>query len=189
MRKLKLQMQMTIDGFVAGPEGELDWMAGDPDDEKLFGLINELTDSSDVILMGRKMTGEFVSAWEDVLNNQPDNPWHEFAKKMVDMKKIVFSKTVTSMNGENVAVENGDVVNAVNELKGAEGKDIVVYGGAGFVSSLLDHGLIDELNLFINPTAIGGGMRIFSDRTKLKLVNSEAYRSGVVVNKYVPDSH
>jgi dihydrofolate reductase len=186
MRKLKLQMQMTIDGFVAGPEGELDWMAGDPDDEKLFGLINELTDSSDVILMGRKMTGEFVSSWEDVVNNRPDSPWHEFAKKMVEMKKIVFSKTVESMHGENVTVENGDVVNAVNELKGAEGKDIVVYGGAGFVSSLLDHGLIDELNLFINPTAIGSGMRIFSDRTKLKLVSSEAYRSGVVVNTYVP---
>jgi dihydrofolate reductase len=186
MRKLKLQMQMTLDGFVAGPEGELDWMAGDPDDEKLFGLINEITDSSDTILMGRKMTGEFVSYWEDVVNNQPESPWHEFAKKMVDMKKVVFSKTVESMHGENVSVENGDVVNAVNELKTTDGKDIVVYGGAGFVSSLLDHGLIDELNLFINPTAIGSGMRIFSDRTKLKLVNSEAYRSGVVVNTYTP---
>lgn len=177
---------MTVDGFVAGPEGELDWMTMATDDEKLFGLINELTDSSDVILMGRKMTGEFVSSWEDVVNNQPENPWHEFAKKMVGMKKIVFSKTVESMHGRNVSVENGDVVNAVNQLKGADGKDILVYGGAGFVSSLLDHGLIDELNLFINPTAIGDGMRIFSDRIKLKLVNSEAYKAGIVVNKYIP---
>lgn len=179
-------MQMTVDGFVAGPEGELDWMTFDGDDEKLLGLVNELTDSSDTILMGRKMTGEFVAYWEGVVNNQPESPEHEFAKKMVDMKKIVFSKTVESMHGENVSVENGDVVNAVNELKGIEGKDIVVYGGAGFVSSLLDHGLIDELNLFINPTAIGNGMRIFSDRTKLKLVSSEAYNSGIVVNTYVP---
>jgi dihydrofolate reductase len=184
MRKLKLHMQITVDGFVAGPEGELDWMTFDGADEKLLGLVNQLTDSSDTILMGRKMTGEFVAYWEGVVNNQPESPEYEFAKKMVDMKKIVFSKTIESMHGQNVSVENGDVVNAVNELKGADGKDIVVYGGAGFVSSLLDHGLIDELNLFINPTAIGSGMRIFSDRTKLKLVSSEAYRSGVVVNTY-----
>jgi dihydrofolate reductase len=189
MRKLKLQMQITVDGFVAGPEGQLDWMTVDFEkDEKLFGRISQLTDSSDTILMGRGMTGEFVTYWEDVVNNQPESPEHEFAKKMVSMKKIVFSKTVESMNGQNVSVENGDVVNAVNELKASDGKDIIVYGGAGFVSSLLDHGLIDELNLFINPTAIGSGMRIFSDRTKLKLVNSEAYKSGVIVNKYVPES-
>ena len=73
MRKLKLQMQTTIDGFVAGPEGQLDWMTFDMD-EKLLHFINELTDSSDTILMGRKMTGDFITYWENVVNNQPRSP-------------------------------------------------------------------------------------------------------------------
>jgi dihydrofolate reductase len=179
---------MTIDGFVAGPQGQLDWMTVDfGKDEKLFGRISELTDSSDTILMGKGMTDEFVTYWEDVVNNQPGSPEYEFAKKMVDMEKIVFSKTVKSMRGKNVSVENGNVGIAVDNLKNADGKDIVVYGGAWFVSSLLDYGVIDEFNLFINPIAIGTGKRIFIDRTKLKLISSEAYRSGIVVNTYVPE--
>lgn len=175
-------MQMSVDGFVAGPEGQLDWMTWDMD-EKLIGFINELTDSSDTILLGRKMTEGFVNYWEGV---QPDSPEFSFAKKMVDMTKIVFSKTIDSIAGQNATVENGDLVKAVNDLKNHEGKDIVVYGGAGFVSSLIDNGLIDEFNLFINPTAIASGMKIFSGRTKLKLKNSQAYDSGIVVNTYVP---
>ena len=174
---------MSVDGFVAGPEGQLDWMTWDLD-EKLIGLINEITDSSDTILLGRKMTEGFISYWEGV---PPDSPEFPFAKKMVDMKKIVFSKTADSIEGQNVTVENGDLVTAVNDLKNLPGKDIVVYGGAGFVSSLIDNNLIDEFNLFINPTAIGNGMRIFSGRTKLKLINSRSYESGVAVNTYIPD--
>jgi dihydrofolate reductase len=183
MRKLKLQMQMSVDGFVAGPEGQLDWMTWDMD-EKLLELINALTDSSDTILLGRKMTEGFVNYWEGV---QPDSPEFPFAKKMVDMTKIVFSKTIENVKGENASVENGDLVKAVNDLKNQPGKDIVVYGGAGFVSSLIDNSLIDEFNLFINPTAIGNGMKIFSGRTKLKLINSQAFDSGIVVNTYMPN--
>ena len=176
-------MQMSVDGFVAGPEGQLDWMTRGMD-EKLIGFINELTDSSDTILLGRKMTEGFVNYWEGV---QPESPEFSFAKKMVDMKKVVFSKTIDNIKGENATVENGDLVTAVNDLKNQSGKDIVVYGGASFVSSLIDNGLIDEFNLFINPTAIGNGMKIFSGRTKLKLTNSQAYDSGIVVNTYVPE--
>jgi len=183
MRKLKLQMQMSVDGFVAGPEGQLDWMTWDMD-EKLISLINELTDSSGTILLGRKMTEGFINYWEGV---PPDSPEFPFAQKMVGMQKIVFSKTIDSIEGQNTTVENGDLVVAVNDLKSLPGKDIVVYGGADFVSSLIDNGLIDEFNLFINPTAIGDGMRIFSGRTKLKLINSRGYESGIVVNTYTPD--
>jgi len=185
MRKLKLQMQITVDGFVAGPEGQLDWMNFDMDDQ-LLRFINELTDSSDTILMGRKMTAGFVNYWENVVNNQPDSPEFPFAQKMVNIPKIVFSKTVQHMDGKNVRVENGDLVTAVNNLKKEEGKDMIVYGGASFVASLIKHNLIDELNLFINPTAIGNGLKIFSERTPLSLINSTAYTSGTVVNTFKP---
>jgi dihydrofolate reductase len=83
-------------------------------------------------------------------------------------------------------VENGDLVGAVNQLKSQPGKDIIVCGGATFVSSLIEHGLIDEMNLFVNPVAIGGGMRIFKGKAPLTLAASTAYPSGIVVNSYLP---
>src|SRR5438309_1380802 len=155
MRKLKLQVQMTVDGFVAGPEGQLDWMTRNLD-EGVIGRIVQLTDTSDTILLGRKMTAGFIEYWEAV---QPQSPEYVFARKMVDTPKVVFSKTLTRVEGKNVRVESGDLVQAVTRLKEQRGKDIVVYGGATFVSALIEHDLIDEFNIFVNPVAIGRGMR------------------------------
>lgn len=180
MRKLKLQMQITVDGFVAGPEGQLDWMTWNMD-EPLIGFINHLTDTSDTILLGRGMTSGFVNYWENV---KPDSPEYAFAQKMVGYPKIVFSRTTKKVDGKNVRVENGPLVEAVNKLKAQPGKDIIVYGGAGFVSSLIESGLIDELHLFVNPVAIGQGLRIFSRRTPLMLTGSVRYASGIVVDSY-----
>lgn len=180
-----MQMQITVDGFVAGPNGELDWVTWEMG-EKINEYISELMNTSDTILMGRKMTKEFVTYWENVFDNQPDSPEHPFAQKMVDLPKIVFSKTVDHIDGRNVRVENGDLVEKVNELKNQDGKDLIVYGGASFVSSLIEHNLIDELNFFIHPVAIGEGLRIFSGRTKLKLIISQSNNTGIVINTYVP---
>ncbi len=185
MRKLKLQMQITVDGFVAGPEGELDWMTWNMD-EKLLAFINHLTDTSDTILLGRKMTAGFIKYWEQLIT-QPASPEYSFARKMVDIPKVVFSKTVNHVDGLNVRVENSDINQAVNQLKQAAGKDIVVYGGATFVSSLIENRLIDEINLFVNPVAIGKGMRIFDNRQPLTRTDSVAYPCGIVVNTYKPN--
>jgi len=184
MRKLKLQVQSTADGFVAGPQGQLDWMTRAMDD-KLLAFITHLTDTSDTILMGRKMTEDFVKYWEAAVK-QTESLEFPFAKKMVDYPKIVFSKTMKHIDGKNVRVESGDLVTAVNKLKQASGKDIIVYGGATFVSNLIEKALIDELNLFINPVAIGNGMRIFKDRRQLTLAGSVGYPCGIVVNTYKP---
>ncbi len=183
MRKLKLQVQVTVDGFVAGPEGQLDWMTGVGDDE-MFRFMFGLTDSCDTILMGRKMAAGFTGYWEDVVDNHPESPEFDFAKKMVNYPKVVFSKKEKEIPGRNVTVENGDLVSAVNALKTQPGKDIIVYGGASFVSSLIENNLVDELNLFINPVAIGEGMRIFSGRTNLQLISSKGYGNGEVINVY-----
>src|SRR5207248_1974360 len=182
MRKLKLQMQITIDGFVAGTEGQLDWMTRAMD-EKLLAFINHLTDTSDTILLGRKMTEGFIEYWEQAIT-QPNSP--SFGQKMVSIPKVVFSKTINKVAGQNVRVENGPLVEAVNGLKSQAGKDIVVYGGASFLSSLIENRFIDELNLFVNPVAIGKGMQIFSQRTPLTLITSVGYTSGIVVNTYKP---
>jgi dihydrofolate reductase len=173
-------MQITVDGFVAGPEGQLDWMTFDMD-EKLLAFINQLTDASDTILLGRGMTEGFVSYWEGV---PPTSPEHPFARKMVDTPKIVFSRTPAKVRGRNVRVESGDLVTAVKKLKAADGKDMIVYGGARFVSALIAGDLLDEMHFFVNPIAIGNGLRVFEHRTPLKLTASVAYASGIVVNSY-----
>lgn len=185
MRKLKLQMSISVDGYVASPDGKLDWMTWDHD-QKFWDLINHLADTSDTLIMGRKMTPEFVEYWEDVVNNKPESEEFSFAHKMVDLRKIVFSKTVNSMKGKNVSVENGDLAQKIKELKKEPGKDIIVYGGANFVSELIKNELIDDIYLLVHPAAIGDGKRIFLDRRPLKLVNSTAYSIGVVVNHFQP---
>ena len=188
MRKLKLQIQITVDGFVGRSNGELDWMTFSKDD-KAREYINALTDSSDTILLGRKMTDGFVNYWTSVLDD-PENPEYSFAQKMVNTPKIVFSKTVRESRWANTTLANGDLVEEVEKLKQKDGKDIIVYGGANFVSNLIKENLIDEFHLAINPTAIGRGLTIFGkleDRLKLKLVRSNTFSNGKVVNHYEPE--
>ncbi|HTL08402.1 MAG TPA: dihydrofolate reductase family protein [Chitinophagaceae bacterium] len=187
MRKLKVQIHMSIDGFVAGPNGEIDWIfiTGGKDPAS-FQRVVELAETSDTILLGRKMTREFVDHWENVADNQPDSHEYAFAHLLVNMRKIVFSKTEKNISGRNLQVENRDLVTVVKELKQEEGKDILVYGGASFVRSLIDLQLVDEYYIIRTPVAIGEGMRIFSGRTILQLQSADAYKNGKVMNKYLP---
>ena len=189
MRKLKLNMQMTLDGFVARPNGELDWMTLDLDD-KLRADFNSNTASFDTILMGRKMTTEFMDYWTKEVKN-PQSPEYPLAKMMVEYPKIVFTKTLdkTPSWWPNTTLAKGDLVDEVNRIKNQGGKDIVVYGGATFVSSLIKNNLIDEYYFFVNPVAIGDGMTIFRDlgrRFDLKQLDATPYECGVTVHRYLP---
>lgn len=187
MRKLKLQVQMTIDGFVAGPEGQLDWMwLGGEKDERIMDHVIELADSCDIILMGRKMTREFIDYWENVVDHQPDSSEQALAQRMVNMRKIAFSHTQTTIKGRNLEVENGDLATVVQALKKEPGKDIMVYGGANFASSLISLNLVDEYYIFRNPVAIGDGLSIFKERKLLKLDSSIPYKNGEILDKYLP---
>ncbi|MDB5089644.1 MAG: deaminase [Mucilaginibacter sp.] len=194
MRKLKLQIQMTIDGFVAGPNGEFDWafIAGKGDQEALqqvIGLNIELASTCDTMLLGRKLAASgFCTYWGNLADNEPDNPWHPLAQLITDHRKIAFSRSETTFSGRNLEAENGDLATAVQALKQQPGKDILVYGGADFVSSLISLNLIDEYYLIVNPVAIGEGLSIFKERKVLELENSVAFKHGKIVNKYVPVS-
>jgi dihydrofolate reductase len=188
MRKLKLQVNISLDGYVAREDGRGDWVfINGLKDDASFQRVIDLAESCDTILMGRKMTREFVDYWENVVDNQPDGPesFRHLAKLMVDIPKIVFSHTETDIKGRNLKVENGDLATAVNALKNQPGKDMMVYGGAGFVSSLISLDLVDEYYLIINPIAIGSGMPIFKEQKLLTLESSTAYKNGKVLNKYV----
>lgn len=191
MRKLKLQVQMTVDGFVAGPNGEMDWMWIGKRDEAILHRVIELADTCDTILLGRKMTPGFIDHWESrllsgTLDNQHGNVEYPLAQRMVNLRKIVFSRTQTAIKGRNLEVENGDMVDAVRKLKKQPGKDIMVYGGATFVTSLISQGLVDEYYIFRRPVAIGKGLAIFQEQIPLELHNSVTYKNGTILNKYLP---
>jgi len=183
---------MTVDGFVAGPNGEQDWVfaSGKGDAEALQQIVDfsvKLASSCDTILLGRKLSqGGFIDYWKNVGENQPENPWNPFGKLMVDLRKVAFSRTETAIAGHNVEVENGDLATVVNELKKQPGKDLLVYGGIEFVSSLESLNLIDEYYFIINPIAIGNGLSIFKERRLLQLESSTAFKHGKIVNKYLP---
>ena len=186
MRTLKLQMQITIDGFVARPDGTQDWMISGQD-KKAIDRVIYIADESDTIIMGRKMSSEFLQYWEKVVDsNDKNNPEWGIGTRMVEKEKVIFSKTLKSTNGRNARVENGDLKTEVNKLKQKSGKDILVYGGANFVSNLIKQDLIDDYYFFVNPSAIGDGMRIFIGDRKLKLIESMHFGNGVLVNHYKP---
>jgi dihydrofolate reductase len=133
MRKLRLQVQMSIDGCIAGPNNEMDWLVWD---DNYIKYLNEITESVDTIIMGRKMVDEFILAWTEVMNKS-DDPWNDFAKKMVEIPRVIFTKTLDKSNLPNTDIATGDFRDEITKLKNLDGGDIIVYGGASFDSSLI----------------------------------------------------
>lgn len=181
-------MQMTADGFVGGPNGELSWMTWQWDD-KLKDFATELTTSFDTILMGRKMTDGFVAHWTNTMKDK-SSPEYDAAKIFVETPKVVFSKTLAEALWANTTIAKEPLVEAVNHLKKQAGGDMIVYGGAEFVSNLIEENLIDDYYLFVNPVAIGSGLTIFGcvkDAMRLNLVESRIFDCGIIVNHYQPE--
>lgn len=177
---------MSVDGYIAGPNGEMDWMVEWNWDDKLKKYVDELTQSVDTILLGRKMTNGFISYWSDVMS-KPDDPEYMFAKKLIETPKIVFSKTLDKSEWINTEISKGDLRTEIIRIKNQQGMDIIVYGGASFDSSLIKEKLIDEFYLFINPVTVGTGMSIFKDLNdiqKFTLIESIAFDYGIVLLHY-----
>ena len=187
MRILKLQVQMTVDGYIAGPNGEMDWMVWNWDD-KLKQYVNDLTEPVDCLILGRKLAEGFIPYWATVAAD-PENPEFISGKKFTDTHKVVFTKTLDKSEWDNTVLAKGDLVDEITKLKKQDGKDIIAYGGATFVSALIKQELIDEFHLFINPIAIGNGMTIFKgldSKLNLTLVKSTSFDCGIVVLNYEP---
>lgn len=183
MRKLKLQVQMTIDGFVSGPDGEMDWMTFNWSDD-IKEYVRQLTEPVDTILLGRNLAQGFIPHWTAVLNSpEPE----EGAEKFVKTPKVVFTKKLTECEWDNTVLAKGELVAEVNALKNQPGGDLIAYGGGQFVSSLIKERLIDELHLFINPAVIGKGMPIFqsvTEKQSYQLLKATAFDCGIVVLTY-----
>ena len=119
--------------------------------------------------------------------NNPNDPDYASGKKFVETPKVVFTKTLDKSEWENTAIATGDLADEVSKLKNQDGKDIIVYGGANFVSNLIRQGLIDEYYLFVNPVALGSGMTIFNNvdnRLNLNLVEAKDFSCGIALLHY-----
>ena len=182
MRKLIYSMGVSLDGFIAGPGGEIDWSA--PDEER-HRFHNQQTRELGAHLLGRRLY-EVMTYWETADEN-PSAPEHEleFARIWKNLPKIVFSKALEKVEGNARLVRDG-VAEEVARLKEQPGKDLAV-GGAGLASTLMKLGLIDEYRLFISPVVLGGGTPYFpalDERISLELVETQTFGSRVVYARY-----
>lgn len=185
MRKLHLQMQMSLDGFVStGPNDEQKWVTLVWSEIKAY--VVGLLDTTDTILIGRKLAVDYIPHWQGV-EKQPDDPFHGVAKRICQARKVVFTKTLDRSEWQNTELAKGELVDEVKNIKAQNGKDIIVYGGSSFVSALLKERLVDEFHFFINPVALGKGIPVFSEMESwqaLKLKKSVAYSCGLVLLNY-----
>lgn len=182
MRRLKLQMHISIDGMVAAQKGDahFNW----DEEVKQYSTVNLA--NVDCILLGRKTATSFIPHWKAVADNPKDNDF-EIGKIITDIPKVVFSKTLRKAEWPNATVANGELVDQVNQLKSQAGKDLLVYGGGGFVTSLIQHNVIDEYHLLVNPVVLGNGLTIFgglADTLRLTLVRTGAFPCGTVLLCY-----
>src|SRR3990172_843473 len=137
MRKLKLQMQMSLDGFVSrGRNDEQKWVTWALGD--IYQHVLDLLDSIDTIIIGRKLAIDYIPFWQDVLT-QPDHEMYGFAQRIVAAKKIIFTKTLDKSIWDNTELAKGDMAEEIKKLKSQGGKNLptgqagmIVYGGTSF---------------------------------------------------------
>jgi dihydrofolate reductase len=182
MRPLIYSMGVSLDGYIAGPRGELDW--GAPDAE-LHRFHNEQAGELDLHLLGRRLY-EVMTYWETAEERNPSAPEHEqeFARIWKRLPKLVYSQSLEAVEG-NTRLSRGDPVQEVRELKEQDGGPIGI-GGATLAASLTAPGLIDEYRLFVSPVVLGGGTPFFVGDTPidLELVETRTFDSPAVYLRY-----
>jgi dihydrofolate reductase len=185
MRNLIFFMHTSLDGFVAGLNGEMNWINVD---EAMFDFIATMTAQSDSALYGR-VTYEMMQGYWPKAGEQPNASKHdkEHSAWYNRVSKVVLSKTIQETGLHNTQVISGQLKDNINKLKQQEGKNILIFGSPGASQSLLNEGLIDEFWLFVNPIILGQGMPLFKNitgTTKLKFLESKAFTSGVIALHY-----
>ncbi|HZG80850.1 MAG TPA: dihydrofolate reductase family protein [Brevibacillus sp.] len=173
-RRIILDLAVTLDGFIEGKNGEVDWCIMDPE----MGFMNFLH-QIDTILYGRKsydLWGQFTPEIE--LSDTEKEMWGLVHSK----EKYVFSRTQKATDDKAIFI-NDHILEEVNTLKNKPGKDIWLYGGASLITTFINLGLVDEYRLSVHPVVLGEGKPLFIDikqRLNLKLVHTRTFSSGVV---------
>lgn len=178
MRKLILHMVVSLDGFIEGPDKELDWFV---DDDEMFKYFQDLLNSVDAMLYGRVSYQRMADYWPAAHD--------EFADKMNTMPKIVFSRTLERVEWNNSRLIKEDIGEEISKMKKQSGKDLVLFAGADIASTFRQLGLIDEYRLLVTPVVLGNGKPLFQDvkdKFSLKLLKTKTFGSGNVLLCYQP---
>ncbi len=179
MRKVILDLATSLDGFIEGPNGEIDWCIMDDDMN-----FDSFLASIDTIFYGRVS----YDSWGNFLPEANGSPAEQILWQEIHSKnKFVFSSQ--NRQDEKATFISSDIVNKVAEIKQQEGKDIWLYGGAGLIRTFIDLGLIDIYRISVHPIALGSGKPLFEnlkERVRLGLVKTNVFRSGVVQLIYEP---
>jgi dihydrofolate reductase len=178
MRKLFWQMSVTLDGFMEGPNRELDHTAG-VEDADFDRYATEMLNSIDAMLLGRRTYQLFEGYWPSATG--PD------AERINELAKVVFSRTLEKVEWNNSRLVRDNIAEEVSRLKEEPGKDLALFGSADLASTLIGEGLIDEYRIFVTSFVLGGGTPMFkgiSDGMALKLLNATTWSSGTVALFY-----
>jgi dihydrofolate reductase len=186
MRKLIFSMNTTLDGFIAGPNGELDWGIAD---EEVHDYYTAQLESTDYILLGRGVFEALEGYWPTAEENSSLTKSDiAFARAINSVHKIVFSRTL-DYNGWNTRVVKDNIAEEVSKLKQESGKDLYLTCGPDLLSTFIKYGLIDEYKLLVFPVAIGRGNALFGaidDLVRLKLLSTKVFDVGAVLHHYQP---
>jgi dihydrofolate reductase len=172
-RRIILDLAVTLDGFIEGKNGEVDWCIMDSEMEFIH-FLNQI----DTILYGRKS----YDLWGQFTPETTDDAEKEIWELVHSKEKYVFSKTQKKTDNKAIFI-NDHILEEVLKLKNKPGKDIWLYGGANLINTFINLGLIDEFRLSVHPVILGEGKPLFMDikqRLNLKLVNTRTFSSGVV---------
>lgn len=185
MRNLIFFMHTSLDGFVAGPNGEMDWIKVD---EEIFDFVGTMTNKSDTALYGR-VTYEMMQSYWPTAGDDPNASKHdkEHSAWYNKVSKVVLSKTIAETGLQNTKVIGDNLFDNINKIKQLDGKNILIFGSPRASQSLLNEGLIDEFWIFVNPIILGKGMPLFkniSGTTKLNLIESKTFACGVIALHY-----
>ena len=183
MRKVTMLNRISLDGFYAGPKGEIDWFIHEAEVDK---AAHELMDP-DTLLLGRVTYQMFESYWPPVAKdpNAPEGA-RILANELNEMTKVVFSKTLKEVTWENSKLVHGDVAAEVRQLKQGAGPDIAIFGSGTIVQQLADKGLIDEYLVVVTPVVLGVGKPLFKEvkKSNLELLETRSFKSGNVLLHY-----
>jgi len=185
MRNLIFFMHTSLDGFVAGPKGELDWVKVD---DEIFDFVATMTDKADTALYGR-VTYEMMQSYWPTAGDQPNASKHDKEHSIwyKNISKVVLSKTISEKGLDNTTVISDQLADKINKIKNQDGKNILIFGSPRASHSLLSEGLIDEYWLFVNPVLVGQGIPLFkgvTETTKLNLIETKTFSCGVIALHY-----
>lgn len=188
MRKIVMINRVSIDGFFAGPNGEIDWFVRDPELDKALHEMSHLDAvPPDTVLLGRVTYQLFESVWPQIAAD-PNSPKEArvTADELNQMTKVVFSKTLKEVSWENTKLVKGNVAKEVDRLKQEKGSDILIFGSGTIVQQLTAGGLIDEYLFAVTPVILGAGKSLFTGVKKrdLEFLEARSFKSGNALLHY-----